>query len=134
MPQSRIYNPYVGGTSGGSVTPAELAAAEEIQTQAFNFSSGTFTMFTIPALSKIFSVSIEMITAFDDPSATLIIGDAGLSDRLMPANRNSLDEIAVYQYFPIYEYMSATNIIIQVNAGASTQGSGYITIIHNSNN
>jgi len=134
MPQSRIYNPYVGGTSGGSVTPAQVEAAEEIQTQAFNFTSGTFTMFTIPALSKIFSVSIEMITAFDDPSATIIIGDAGQADRLMPSNKNSLSEVAVYQYFPVYEYMSATNIIVQVNSGASTQGNGYITIIHNSNN
>jgi hypothetical protein len=135
MPQSRIYNPFVGsGGGGGGVTPAQVAAAEEIQTQEFTFTSGSFTMFTIPANSKIVSVAIEVQTAFDDPAATIIVGDSGTADRLMSAAKNDLEESGVYQTFPIYEYPTATPILIVVSPGASTVGAGYVTITHNSNN
>lgn len=135
MPQSRIYNPFVGaGGGGGSVTPAQLAAAEEIQTQPFSFTSGSFAMFTIPANSKIVSIAIEVEVPFDDSAATIIVGDSGTSDRLMPSSKNSLSEGGVYQTFPIYEYPTATPILVVVTPGSSTVGSGYITITHNSNN
>lgn len=133
MPQSRIYNPFVG-SSGGGVTPAQVAAAEEIQTQEFSFASGSFTMFTIPANSKIVSVAIEVEVPFNDPSATIIIGDAGTADRLMNASKNDLEESGVYQTFPIYEYPTDTPILVVISPGSSTIGSGYITIMHNSNN
>jgi len=134
MPQSRIYNPFVGSGGGGSVTPGEVAAAEEIQTQEFTFTSGSFAMFTIPANSKIASIAIQVEVPFDDSSATIIIGDSGTSDRLMPASKNSLSEGGVYQTFPVYEYPTATAILVVVTPGTSSVGSGYITIMHNSNN
>lgn len=135
MPQSRIYNPYVGATSGGGgVTPAQLEAAEEIQTQEFTYLSGTFVMFDIPANSKTVSVAIEVEIPFDDSSSTIIVGDSGSSDRLMSADKNDLTESAVFQTFPVYEYLTQTQIIISVSSGASTQGKGYVTITHNSNN
>lgn len=130
MPQCRIYMPTMVSAS----LEDKIAAAEEIQTQEFNFSSGSFVMFPISAQAKIVQVSIEVLTPFDDPSATIKVGDAADLSRLMPTTKNSLGESGVYQTFPVYEYAVGTNIIVTVSPGASTVGSGYITLIHNSNN
>lgn len=130
MPQARIYMPTMVSAS----LEDKIAAAEEIQTQEFDISSGTFVMFPISAMSKIIQVSIEVITPFNDASATIKVGDSGDLQRLMPTSKNSLSESGVYQTFPVYEYPVGTDIIVTVNAGASTQGAGYITLIHNSNN
>jgi hypothetical protein len=112
----------------------KIAAAEEIQTQEFDFSSGSFVMFPISALAKIVQVSIKVSTPFDDPLATIKVGDSGDLSRLMPTNKNSLGESGAYQTFPVYEYSVGTDIIVTVSPGVSTVGSGYITLIHNSNN
>ena len=130
MPQCRIYMPTIVSAS----LEDKIAAAEEIQTQEFDFSSGSFVMFPISAQSKIVQVSIEVITPFNDALATIKVGDAADLQRLMPTNKNSLSEAGVYLTFPVYEYPVGTDIIVTVSPGLSTVGSGYITLIHNSNN
>lgn len=133
MPASRVYNPStVGG--GGSVTPAQVADAEEIQTQEFQYNSGTVAMFSIPANAKIISCSIEMQNAFDGTGASIIVGDAGDTDRLMQASKNDPYEVSVYSSHESYEYAAATLINIIVTAGTATTGNGYVTLIYNLNN
>lgn len=135
MPASRIYNPFVGsGGGGGGVTPAQLANAEEIQTQEFNFASGLLPIFNIPSNAKIVSVSIEIENVFDGVGASIIVGDSGTANRLMQANKNDPYEAAVYTTYPVYEYPVSTSIGITVVGGSATIGNGYVTIMYNINN
>lgn len=136
MPASRIYNPFVGsgGGGGGGVTPAQLADAEEIRTQEFNFASGSFVMFNIPANAKIVSVSVEIENAFDGVGGAIEVGDTGNFGRLMSASKNSPYEVAVYSSHIAYEYPTATPIYISVIGGSATQGNGYVTVMYNLNN
>lgn len=131
MPASRIYNPQLGGGGGG---PTPDPNAEEIQTQEFDFSSGVLPIFNIPANAKISSVSINVQTAFDGAGASIEVGDAGDSARLMPTSRNDLYEGAVYINHPIYEYAVSTPVFATIVQGTSTLGNGYITIVYNINN
>lgn len=132
MPGSRIYFPQAGG--GGGVTPAQLADAEEIQTQEFNFSSGLLPIFNIPANAKIVSVLVEIETAFNGAGASIVVGDAGTVDRLMQAIKNDPYEASVYSSHIAYEYPVSTAININVVGGSATQGNGYVTIMYNLNN
>jgi hypothetical protein len=136
MPASRIYNPFVGsgGGGGGGVTPAQLADAEEIRTQEFNFASGSFVMFNIPANAKIVSVSVEIENAFDGAGASVQVGDTGNFGRLMSSSKNDPHEVSVYSSHIAYEYPTMTAIYISVVGGSATLGNGYVTVMYNLNN
>lgn len=131
MPASRIYNPFVGAGGGGGTPDPN---AEEIQTLAFSYTSGTALVFNIPANARVLQTTVSINTPFDDSSATIMVGDAGLNNRLMQAGQNDPTNVQVYVAHNEYQYGSITAINVYVNAGISTQGVGLVSIIYNLNN
>jgi len=79
MPMSRIYNPFVGGGVGPTPGPQ----AEEVATLNFEFTDTSKVIFTAPVGAKIISAMVVVSTAFDDPNASIMIGDSTLNNRLM---------------------------------------------------
>lgn len=131
MPASRIYNPYVGTGGGGGTDPN----AEEIRTASFTYNDASPKLiFPIPAGARIVFTQIQITTAFDDPAATLTLGDAGDTDRLMTADQNVPSETGEYESHVGYQYASITNVNLIVNKGTSTQGAGVVVIAYNLNN
>ncbi len=131
MPASRIYNPFVGsGGGGGGADPN----AEEIRTFPFSYnSSSPVTIIAIPAGARILDVGIQITTAFDDPAATLKIGDFTVTDRLMLVSENVPDEVGEYEAHHPYQYVGVDNILLTIAPGISTQGAGIVYIEYNLN-
>jgi hypothetical protein len=116
--------------TGGGADPN----AEEVHTFPFAFNTASpATVFNIPAGARILTIGLQIGTAFDDPSATIKIGDAGQDDRLMTVAQNVPSEIGEYESNPIYQYVSATNILLTISPGTSTQGSGVVIVEFNLN-
>lgn len=130
MPASRIYNPSVAGGGGGPVDPN----AEEIRTVSFAYNNASPKLvFPIPAGARIVFSQIQITTPFDDPAATLKLGDTGLVDRLMTADQNVPSEVGEYESHVGYQYPTLTNINLTIAPGISTQGAGIVVIAYNLN-
>lgn len=86
-------------------------------------------LITIPADKIIQSVSIIIMTPFDDTS-TLSIGDAGDVDRLMETTDNYTEEAGTYTVEPAYKYGINTQLTLSITPGASTAGHGLVVITY----
>jgi|ERR1035437_8036119 hypothetical protein len=148
MPGPRLY--FGLHNAGGGVTPAITAAinaavtaatlpaipyAEEIFTMPFSFNDASpKSIFIIPAGARIVSVKICITTAFNDPHATLAIGDIGTTNRLMTRLQNIPSEIGDNESNVPFTYVLATQLILLSDPQGSSTGSGYVVIIYNLNN
>jgi hypothetical protein len=130
MPASRIYNPFVNGLGGGGSSPD----AEEIQTVSFSYLESQVSVLNIPAGARVLQVSVSFSTAFNDNSASVMVGDSGLNNRLMQSSQNDPTTLGVYQAHNEYQYVSATQVNVYINSGSSTQGIGLVAVIYNLNN
>lgn len=129
MPASRIYNPFVGAGGGGAGPEAE-----EIHTFAFSYTTPSPAIaFTIPASGRILSVGVQITTAFDDAATTISVGDGGNTSRLMNSSQNIPTEIGESESHIGYQYVASTPILLTLSPGASTQGSGVVYIVYNTN-
>lgn len=130
MPASRIYNPFVGAGGGGAGPEAE-----EIQTFDFSFvTPSPATVFSIPANGRILTVGIQIVVPFDDLATTLTVGDALNPSRLMASTQNIATEVGESESHVGYQYAVSTPVLLTINAGASTTGSGVVYIVYNTNN
>ena len=97
----------------------------------YTYSSTTpVTIFTAPAGTMIADVTVEIVTPFDSPSATVVLGDSVNSDILLTADETDLAANAgqIFSVQPSYVYASETAVILNINASGSTQGSFKITL------
>ena len=130
MPQSRIYNPFVGAGGGGGTDPN----AEEIRTMSFAYNDASPKLvFPIPAGARIVFTQIQITTPFDDAAATLTVGDAGDTDRLLTADQNIPNQLGEYEAHTGYQYVAITNVNLIIIPGISTQGAGVVVIAYNLN-
>ncbi len=84
---------------------------------------------TIAADTTIFTVLLSVQTPFNGVGATLQLGDATSSDRLLAANQCDLTQAAEYESNPGYTYSSSTALLLTINPGAGcTRGAGYILL------
>ena len=127
MPMSRIYNPFVG--AGSSPTPSPQA--EEVATLNFQYTDTSALIFTAPAGAKIISAMVVVSTAFDDPNASIMIGDSILNNRLMLASQSDLFEADSYQAYREFIYASATQVNFYLSPGISTAGQGFVVVFYN---
>ena len=95
----------------------------------FNYGDATpKNLVLVPANSIITSVSIILLTAFDDPASTLSVGDAGDVNRLLATTDNTTQITGTYTTEPAYKYLSSTQITLSISPGTSTQGNGIVLI------
>lgn len=97
----------------------------------YTYSSTTpVTIFTAPAGVMIADVTVEIVTPFDDPSATVILGDSVNSDVLLTADETDLAASVgqVFSVQPSYVYTSETAVVLNINSASATQGSFKITL------
>ena len=95
----------------------------------FNFGDATpKNLILVPSNSIITSVSIILLTAFDDPTSTLSVGDAGDVNRLLATTDNSTQVTGTYTTEPAYKYLSSTQITLSITPGTSTMGNGVVII------
>ena len=119
----------VGGTLAWSDTGTDNDGI--VGPLIYTYSSTTpVTIFTAPAGVMIADVTVEIVTPFDDSSATVILGDSVNSDVLLTANETDLAASAgqVFSVQPSYVYASETAVVLNINAATSTQGSFKITL------
>lgn len=92
----------------------------------FNFGDATpKPIATIPADRVVLSATITILVPFDDASGTLALGAA---DELQETSDNLPWVQGTYDTSPGIQYGVSTAITLKITPGASTQGSGLVTI------
>ena len=98
----------------------------------FPFSFGDASpmpVYTTTAGQTVFTAQIVIQVPFNGVGASLSLGDAVVSDRLIRVDQVDPTFAAEYEANPGYTYASATPIILTIVPGAGcTQGSGYILL------
>jgi hypothetical protein len=99
----------------------------------FPFDYGDATpknLFVIQANKVIESVSIIVMTAFNDVFATLAVGDTTDPASLLLTTDNAPGVTGTYTTEPAIKYGSATQLNLSISPGTSTQGSGLVVITY----
>lgn len=95
-----------------------------------NFSFNDVTIAQIGVVSeRIVQVLLGIDVAFNDPAATLKIGDSLMNDRLMGEAANQASSAGIYTTFPNHLYTVPTTINLYINPGLSSVGSGFIYLL-----
>ena len=82
--------------------------------------------------SRVTTVVVEVITAFNDATSSISVGDAGDAARLLTNNDIDLTEVGTYITNVDYIYTSTvdTNVLLTYNFSTSTQGEAKVTVTH----
>lgn len=83
--------------------------------------------------SRVTSVAVDVTTPWDDPAATLTVGDLDVNDRFMISDFNDLTTVDTYVYNPAYQYNTGgleTDVYVFFNSGTATQGTATVTITY----
>ena len=121
MPFPRIYNIVP------SISPSMVKT--QILDCPFSFADASpKKVFTLPANALIVTTQIKIDVAFDDPLATLSIGDLGTADKYMKTTENDPTNLAEYETNPSEFNAVAKDVYLSLSAGTSIQGSGYVVL------
>lgn len=105
------------GQSSGAVAKIAFAYGDASPNPVIELAAGT----------TVFAVLIAIQTPFNGVGASLQLGDAAQSDRLLAASQCDPSQRAEYESSPGYTYTSPTEILLTINPGAGcTQGAGYL--------
>lgn len=123
MPCPRIYSP--------SYIPSPSGPGEEIITQTFVFSDASpKKMFSLSAGFRILTAQIIITEVFDDPAATLQLGDGITIDQYVKANQNIPTEMGEYEA-NIYRALTINlDFYLTIVKGVATQGKGVAVIVY----
>jgi hypothetical protein len=83
--------------------------------------------------SRITSVAVDVTTAWDDPAATLTVGDLTDNSRFMPSDLNDLTSTGTYTSNPAFQYNTGgleTEVSVFFSSGTATQGTATVTITY----
>ncbi len=114
-------------------TPGNITILNDNPGDSFIFNFGDATpkpLFTIQSGKVIQSVSIIIMTSFDDPTSTLSVGDVGDVNRLLATTDNLATAVGTYQVDPAFKYGVATALTLSISPGTSTQGSGLVVFTY----
>ena len=112
----------ITGTGGGTQTTDTVEVSF-----AFNTASPLIIRGML-AGETVINAEIQINTAFDDPAATLELGIATDTDMIFTSSSNMPDTVGVYHNEVNYNFSSPDNIILTINPGVSTQGSGDVVL------
>lgn len=77
----------------------------------------------------VYSVQIHISTPFNGVGASLTVGDAGQSDRLMSVYQSDPNTAGNYTAAPSHRYGTATPLLLTINPGAgASAGVGLLTL------
>lgn len=132
------YAIYVANASGPTSNWTLISTQDSADTDAKTLtkvintsSSVTELLGNISGQRRVISVVVEVVTEFNDNSATITVGDAVVTNRLMSVDNNDLSIAGVYISTPTYVYPQSTsdlNLNVTFNKGSSTVGSAIVTI------
>lgn len=103
--------------------------SKDTETIKVNFQYDTpspLTLFTVYSGNVIANFELTIIEPFDDLSATLLAGTLGDPSKILPANFNKPSKEALYGTEENFPFSSTETVILTINPGVSTKGSGYI--------
>jgi len=107
---------YMYSVDGWSVVinkSATSANARSIKRTIGVNSLANTPLFTVKPGIRIVNVSVKVNTPFNDPAATLVVGDSSTADKFMSSVENDLTISGSYYSFPNFIYdVSGTDIII----------------------
>lgn len=88
----------------------------------------TINAHRLSADSRVVNVAVIVTQTWNDPTATLTLGDDSVNDRFMPADLNDLTELDEFQTLPSYKYPGLVEPIVKVflNSAGATQGSAQV--------
>jgi len=128
-----IANATVGTQA---ITKAQLDAVREglIQhiTVDFDYDTGSTTLATVGAGSRVFSVTVDVPSAWtgaDNSTSFVEIGDENNSARFIRSQDVDVTKSAQYHSQFQYEYESGGDLTLNVTAGAASAGSGTVSIL-----
>lgn len=99
----------------------------------FDYTTGVSTIAPLLTNDAVVKIFVNYLIAFDDPVATIEIGDSTTSDRFVSPGATATNSTNMYELTTLDSISSNTNIIYTPTPGASTQGAGFIlALIHKS--
>ena len=119
-----------------AVTKAQLdrVASDLVQhiTVDFDYDTGTTNVATIAAGARIFSVTVDIPTAWtgaDNTTSFVELGDDSNGSRFIRAKDVDVNKSGQYHSQFQYEYTAETDLVLNVTAGDATAGSGTVSIL-----
>lgn len=119
-----------------AITKAQLDAVSEglIQhiTVDFDYDTGSTTLATVAAGSRIFSVTVDVPSAWtgaDNSTSFVEIGDENNGARFIRSQDVDVTKAAQYHSQFQYEYESGGDLTLNVTAGSASAGSGTVSIL-----
>lgn len=95
----------------------------------WNFGDATpKNLYLLEAGKVVYSVSLVILVALDDPLATLSVGDLSDPVSLLDVTDNIPTETGTFTTTPSAKYVSTTQLTLSISPGVSTQGSGIVII------
>ena len=97
-------------------------------TRAFTYNDVTILPIAT-IVGRIVRVLVILDVAFNDPSATLSVGDAGDITRLQNTLENLPGYASVYTSYPNHVYAIATDVNLYISPASSSVGSGIVMLL-----
>jgi hypothetical protein len=95
----------------------------------FDYTSPPTIQFDVAAIGDIIlRADVVIVTAFNDPNATIALGTIANPGILLPANSIDPTTIGTYSNSGDFPMTTTTGFLLQVSPGASTQGAGVVVI------
>lgn len=122
--------------SSQAITKAQLDQASAELTQYYTvdiaYNSGTVTVSTVPAGSRVLSITVEIDspwTAENNTATYVEVGDAGDANRYV--REQDVDVLSAGQYYSQYQYKYATQTAVTatITAGTATAGTGKVSMV-----
>jgi hypothetical protein len=119
-----------------AITKAQLddVAADLVQhiTMDFDYNHGTSNVATVSAGARIFSVTVDVPSAWSGASSStsfVEIGDSSNGSRFIRAQDVDVTKVGQYHSQYQYEYTSGGTLQLSVTPGAASAGSGTLSIL-----
>jgi hypothetical protein len=82
----------------------------------------------VPAGSTVTSATVVVVTAFDDVTATISMGDTANANSLLATTDISAQNNGTFTAQPAVRYGADTQLVLGITPGTSTQGDGVVVI------
>lgn len=120
------------GSAWVFIGPSGTARARIVQGRSADLAFGTASPFniagTVPANARVLGVTVSVTQAFNGTAPTLIVGDAGDTDRFMPAAEIDLKTVGTYYAKVSHLYSVETQITGTYVADGSAAGAANILV------